>query len=43
MWSGLPCGLHDPCLKELTGTLKENHLLHQGLRYTEVCNIEVPM
>ena len=26
-------GLHDPCLKELTETLKENHLLHQGLHY----------
>ena len=36
-------GLHDPPLKELTGTLKEDYLLYQGLHYIEVCNIEVTM
>ena len=36
-------GLHDTPLKELTGTQKKNHLLYQGLRYIEVCNIKVSM
>ena len=36
-------GLHDPPLKQLTETLKENHLLYQGLGYIEVSNIKVPV
>lgn len=45
-WHGLgdPLdGLHDQPMKELTETLKENHLLYQGPRYKEVCNIKGPM